>query len=1616
MATRKAGVNERDALLTKTVRAAREIAQNDDPNLVEQFISAYYAGASTGDLRGHGATDLAGAALSHFTLAAGRARQEPVARVFNPQPREDGWRSPHTIIQTVAPDMPFLVDSVTIVAQRHGLAVHQTVHPVLAVARDESGRIAAIGPRSGLEGGDDESFIHMEVDRIGNPERLERLASDVEGALVDVNAAVSDWTRMRDRAEEIAYEMDPDRSPLDPEELEEGRLFLHWLVDNHFTFLGYREYRLESEDGHDVLVQVPGTGLGILRQDNDAGRRLVLPRELRERALVKESIIITKANSRSTVHRSAFLDYIGVKNFDENGEVCGEFRFLGLFTSSVYSYSPRKIPIVRRKIRHALVRSRLTPISHAGKGLINALETLPRDELFQASDDELYNVAIGIMNIQERQQVRLFIRRDAFGRFYSCLIYVPRERYNSTVRERMQNILGKALGAREIEAYVHMGESRLARVHIIVHTAPWQRARIGHKRLERALSEASRTWNDRLHDAIVRRYGEERGTLLVEFWGKCFPLSYQDEITPEDALRDIRYLRRLSTAQPVDINLYRPIGSPEGVLRLKAFCREQPIIVSDILPLLENMGLKIIAERPYELRLSDDSIYWIHDFETLARGEASQDPKEIAPRFREAFLSLWNGESESDRINSLVLAAGLNWRQIRLIRAYAKYLLQTGMPFGERYIEEVIASRPQISLLLVQLFEARFDPRLDAGEREQRSETANAALNEALDRISGQDEDRILRGLTAMIRATLRTNYFCAGRHGRYRRFLSFKLDSAQVPELPQPRPMFEIFVYAPHMEGIHLRGGLVARGGIRWSDRKADFRTEVLGLMKAQTVKNTVIVPVGAKGGFIAKCLPEDGNRDEILTEVKRCYRDFIRGLLDLTDNISGHDIVPPEGVVRYDGDDPYMVVAADKGTATFSDLANEIAADYNFWLGDAFASGGSAGYDHKGIGITAKGAWESVKRLFREMAVNPESDSITAIGIGDMSGDVFGNGMLLSKTLRLCAAFNHEHIFLDPDPDPKTSFAERKRLFDLSRSSWSDYNTDKLSKGGGIYSRKAKSIHLSPEACKRLDIETTDLTPQELVRAILKAPVDLFWNGGIGTYVKSTRESQADVGDRTNDAVRINGRELRCKVVGEGGNLGLTQAGRIEYALAGGRITTDFIDNSAGVDCSDHEVNIKVLLNTVRQRKRLSESDRRKLLADMTDEVAHLVLRDNYLQSLALSVAEAQAKERLNEHAHLLRLLERQTSLNRQLEALPMDDEINERRASGRGLTRPELAVVFAYSKIAVCNALDWKTLVKDPFLRRELTDYFPSQLRNRYAEIMPMHRLQGEIIATAITNSMINRMGPNFPFRIEEETGVGINIVARAYTIVREALDMLTVWRDLEALDATLPSQVQTSVIVATCHLVRHATRWVLEHGHGDADISETVKTLGAATRALLAQLPAILPEYLAKLYASTLEEHVQLGLPEPLAHRIAALPALYPAFDIAEVASATGLDVARAGEAYFLVGARLELDWLHQQIESLPTDDHWKALARATLREGLYAQQRELTIEMLGKNRERGDTEALISSWLERESVIVRHFLSMIGEIRATAQVEFASMSVVLQEANALARGTRSISTT
>jgi glutamate dehydrogenase len=1172
------------------------------------------------------------------------------------------------------------------------------------------------------------------------------MCAGIEAVLRDVRKAVDDWQAMRERLAEAVEELRGDPPPVSSDELAEAVQFLEWLRDDHFTFLGFRCYDLEEQDGDEVLVARPETGLGILRDAPRSVKRFSeQPPQVQRLAHVPEALMLTKANSKATVHRPSYMDYVGIKRFGPDGSPAGEWRFLGLYTSSVYTGTPWDIPVVRRKVEDVLDRAGLPADDHAAKDLRAVLESYPRDELFEITTDELHDIAMGIVGLQERKQVRLFQRCDRFGRYHSCLVFVPRDRYTTETRLRMQDVLAEVFDATSVDNSVRLSESVLARVHFIVHV-PGATQVPDLEDLEQRLAETTRTWADDLGQALHDELGEERGTSLLRRYAGAFPPGYRDDHRAPVGVVDICRLEALGS-DDLSVSLYRPVEEAADGLRLKLYRSGSAVMLSDVLPRLEHMGVAVTDERPYEISPAGGSPRWIYDFGLRHPRFAEVPVERIQPVFVEAFLKVWNHEVEDDGLNRLVLDPGLPWHDVALLRAYSKYLRQAATQFSEAYMQRALVMHPHIAALLRDLFAARFDP-------DRRDEDRSAAVVEeieaALEGVDSLDEDRILRSFLHLLQATLRTNAYLRGADdGAGRTHLSLKLDPSKIPGLPRPLPAYEIFVYSPRTEGVHLRGGRVARGGLRWSDRREDFRTEVLGLVKAQNIKNAVIVPVGAKGGFVLKAPP--ANRQELRDEVEECYRTFIRGLLDVTDNIVGEDVVPPDGVVRYDGDDPYLVVAADKGTATFSDTANALALERGFWLGDAFASGGSAGYDHKAMGITARGAWESVRHHFREMGVDVDSEAFTCVGIGDMSGDVFGNAMLLSEHIRLVAAFDHRHVFIDPDPDAARSFAERARLFDLPRSSWDDYDREALSPGGGVWSRSAKSIALPDEARAALDVEAETLTPDELIQAILRAPVDLLFNGGIGTFVKAREERHAEVGDKTTDRVRIDAVELRAKVVGEGGNLGFTQRGRVQYALAGGRINTDAIDNAAGVHTSDHEVNIKVLLDALVADGELTGKQRDALLVEMTDEVAAAVLRSNDQQNRALSRSCVHALSMADVLRRYLHHLEEEGHLDREIEHLPDDETLVERRNDGRGLTRPEFAILLATTKTALYGELLESDVCEDPWLARALQAYFPRILQERYADEIRAHRLSREIIATQVANKVVNQSGTTFLFRI-------------------------------------------------------------------------------------------------------------------------------------------------------------------------------------------------------------------------------------------------------------------------
>ncbi|MFH9067783.1 NAD-glutamate dehydrogenase [Streptomyces alboflavus] len=1613
---------------------AADQATPSDPSKVLAFLQRYYLHTAPEDLSDRDPVDVFGAAYSHFRLAENRPQGTANVRVHTPTVEENGWNCSHSIVEVVTDDMPFLVDSVTNELSRQGRGIHVVIHPQVVVRRDLTGKLLDVLPegQNTAERPHDavtESWIHVEIDRETDRADLKQITADLLRILSDVRETVEDWGKMRDAALRIADELptEPTADDVRDQEVEEARELLRWLAADHFTFLGYREYDLTDEDS---LAAVPGTGLGILRADpqhsegddhhpvSPSFNRL--PADARAKAREHKLLVLTKANSRSTVHRPSYLDYVGVKKFDENGEVVGERRFLGLFSSAAYTESVRRVPVIRRKVEEVLKGAGFTPNSHDGRDLLQILETYPRDELFQTPADELRSIVTSVLYLQERRRLRLYLRKDEYGRYYSALVYLPRDRYTTGVRLRIIDILKEELNGASVDFTAWNTESILSRIHFVVRVPKGGEvpdlSDADVERIEARLVEAARSWADGFGEALNAELGEERAAELLRRYANAFPEGYKADHTPRAAVADLVHLERLSQQSQQDfaLSLYEPVGAAPDERRFKIYRSGAQVSLSAVLPVLQRLGVEVTDERPYELRCSDRTSAWIYDFglrmPKAQNGNGDYLGDDGRGRFQEAFAAAWTGDAEVDGFNSLVLRAGLNWRQAMVLRAYAKYLRQAGSTFSQDYMEDTLLNNVHTTRLLVSLFEARMSPdRQRAG-----TELTDGLLEEldgALDQVASLDEDRILRSFLTVIKATLRTNFFQEAAGGKPHSYVSMKLDPQAIPDLPEPRPAYEIWVYSPRVEGVHLRFGKVARGGLRWSDRREDFRTEILGLVKAQMVKNTVIVPVGAKGGFVAKQLPDPSvDRDAWLAEGVACYKTFISALLDITDNLVAGEVVPPADVVRHDEDDTYLVVAADKGTATFSDIANEVAESYNFWLGDAFASGGSAGYDHKGMGITARGAWESVKRHFRELGHDTQTEDFTAVGVGDMSGDVFGNGMLLSEHIRLVAAFDHRHIFIDPNPDAATSYAERRRLFELPRSSWADYNKELLSAGGGIFPRSAKAIQLNAHIRQALGIETggAKMTPAELMQAILKAPVDLLWNGGIGTYVKAASESHADVGDKANDAIRVDGADLRVKVVGEGGNLGLTQLGRIEFARSGGRINTDAIDNSAGVDTSDHEVNIKILLNAVVQAGDMTVKQRNKLLAAMTDEVGQLVLRNNYAQNTALANSVFESPSLLHAHQRFMRRLGREGQLDRGLEFLPTDRQIRELLSSGRGLSQPELAVLLAYTKIVAADELIHTSLPDDDYLRRLLHAYFPKALREKFAEQVDAHALRREIITTVLVNDTVNTGGSTFLHRLREETGASLEEIVRAQLAAREIFGLGEVWDAVEALDNEVAADVQTRVRLHCRRLVERGTRWLLNNRPQPLQLAETVEFFRAGVDQVWTELPKLMRGSDLEWYENIREELAGAGVPDELAQRVAGFSSAFPSLDIVAVADRMGKEPLAVAEIYYDLADRLRITQLMDRIIELPRADRWQSMARASIREDLYAAHAALTADVLAVGNGAATPEQRFKAWEEKNAAILGRARTTLEEIQGSDAFDLANLSVAMRTMRTLLR--------
>lgn len=1578
------------------------------------FIRAYYHRLSGQDFAVERALEFRNAALKHRQLGSKRKPGETIVAIYNPfppaAPRETQEK---TIINIILDDRPFVIKSLLMKLNGLRKTPLQTLHPLFAVTRDKNHKAIAYQkfrptnqptnqpPNETLnENRFIESYIQFVIDYTPEKEH-QAIATELKDVIAEINSVVTDWKPMRQCVLKHAERVDAMKKG--PAFAEYGELF-RWLSQHHFAFLGYCELEIFDSAAKPPVKLKPSSLLGTLKTAHARDAKSVMA-ILPNIVFSKTSpIVFTKTRQRANIHRPNYMDCILFDHDFEHSINKGSKKkiscYLGFLAGSTAALPTSDIPHLRSKTAHVLQSSTLRKGGYAYKELRTILETLPREKIFQMDMKSLYSLCMTLLN-QERRKTRLHLHKNTCGHYYSCLVYVPKDLFNSQLRRKIQDFLAKQLNALETEFDVYFSSSILTRIHYTIHTDPELTIAVDANALEIAVQEISRDWNDNLYEKLKVQFGHEDASKILDNFRAGFPAAYKQDFTIDNAVADITVFQNLDAgAIHASLQLSKRLGVAQSAYAsFKLYCVDK-IALSDAIPILENMGLRILGGRPYKIKTTAGNLYRILEFEIVRQDRKKFDFETSTQNFEATFVQCWNNAIENDGFNQLTLLAGISWRRINLFRAYFRYLKQIRLRYSENYIIDAITKNPELVVAISDLFAARFDPRKkNIGVRKN-----NLRIKQLLNAVGTLDEERIIRALLDVMAATLRTNYFQPMQDNSPKSYISFKLDSRSIPRIPEPTPRFEIFVYSPRIEGVHLRGGLVARGGLRWSERPEDFRTEVLGLVKAQRVKNAVIVPVGSKGGFVAKQLPLS-EPDEILKEVIACYRIFISGLLDITDNLAGNKIVPPQNVLRMDGDDPYLVVAADKGTATFSDIANEISENHGFWLGDAFASGGSAGYDHKKMGITARGAWESVKRHFREIGKDIQSEPFTVAGIGDMAGDVFGNGMLLSNQIQLIAAFNHKHIFLDPDPDVAISYKERKRIFALPRSSWTDYNPKLISKGGGIYSRAAKSITLSPQIKKILGAKQSTYTPSNLINVILKFEVELLWNGGIGTYVKSSSETHQDAQDRNNDSVRVNASELRCKVIGEGGNLGMTQASRIEFSQKGGLCYTDAIDNSAGVDTSDHEVNIKILLNAEMQAGRLSLANRNAVLAKMEQEIGQLVLANNYLQTQILSIETAYSNELMPQQARAISQLEDKGLLNRELEYLPDNAVLGERFEGGKYLTRPELAVLLSYSKMDLYQQLLDSELPDNNYLKEEIENYFPNLIAKKYPQKIHKHRLKREIISTQITNNFVGTMGITFHLRLAELTGNSIATITAAYIAARDILHSDGVLKKIQLQDNKIAACLQMRCLTDISKTLEAAILWLIRHSSQPIDIRVTVKRFAKGYQQLhrdFEKTATIARNNQSQQYFNSLK---QSGLPESLARNLSARMAIVNALDIINIALDSKQSAALVAEVYFGVEHLLGLEWLQQQIANLPVKNNWHARAKFSLANDLRSHQTDITCNIICA-KVKASASSRLANWADANAQLIGNLEKMTTRLQEEASPDFAMLSVLVSELSRL----------
>lgn len=1546
---------------------------------------------------------------AHWDMSKTRNGDKPKITIHCPIVKGRPHRK--TVIDIVSKDAAFIVDSVAATINEHKILIDFLTHPILYVKHDSKENLIDVKtePEKGYEA---QSHIHIHVHETLSDKSMQSLEKDLYATIQDVYTANEDWKKMLERLKSASQELSTAKTPKTDDIIEEYCQFLDYLHDNNFTLLGYAEYSFSGTGKNRKSEKKEA--LGILKNGTRACRldpkEEGFPRNLQSDNTLSV-MTFSKTRAFATVHRRVPMDSISIQIFDKNGNIIGEKLFLGLFTSVTYSRSVNDIPYLRKKVAKILGMANFKSDNHDKKAMRHILEKFPRDELFQTDTEQLLQTCTNIIRLQERQRIALFTRTDLLSSTISCLVYVPRERFSTALRRQIVRVLEEELGGISSSLYTSMDDSVFARALVRINIDRSNPPEFASDEIEEKLQELGRSWAEKLLYALENtEYKEEQITKWVLKYGEAFPSNYMDHHEAEKTIFDILKIEEVMATGNLQLDLYKPDDVEERELRLKIYSANKPIILSDVLPILENMGLRSISEIPYEIKPAEsDASVWIHDF--LLETDSGQKPviiEEVKDVFEEAFLRIWDNDMESDKLNHLVLTAQSPWRDIIILRTYTKYMKQGRSPFSVEYINEALTKHASITKDMIALFHAKHDPAIKSN-RDEKCKTLSQSITDKLKDVDSLNEDTIIRSLKNVLDATLRTNFYQTDKNGEPKNYLSIKLDSKAIGFLPSPKPFREIFVYSTSVEGIHLRGDMIARGGLRWSDRHEDFRTETLGLIKAQMVKNAVIVPMGSKGGFVVKTPTK--TREEFREAGIESYKTFLRGLLDITDNLEGAKILPPANVVRHDGNDPYLVVAADKGTATFSDIANSLSAEYNFWLGDAFASGGSAGYDHKKMGITARGAWESVKLHFRQLNHNTQTTPFDVIGVGDMGGDVFGNGMLLSEHIRLVGAFNHIHIFCDPNPNPAKTFKERQRLFD-GVLGWDHYDQKLLSKGGRIFNRNDKSLQLTPEIRERFDIEEESVTPAELMNAMLKARTDLLWFGGIGTYLKARHESHADVGDKANDAIRVDGQDCRASVIAEGANLGVTQLGRIEFAQKGGKINTDFIDNSGGVDSSDHEVNIKILLSAVMKSSKhgMDLKKRNILLEKMTKDVESHVLRHNYQQAQAVSLAEMQAVSNLPLHDEFIQDLENREVLSRKIEFLPDAEEIQKRMQNGKGLTRPELALLLSYSKLELTKQLLQTDIPDNPNMQIWLTDYFPKVLRETYQAEIKKHKLSREIISMAIANSIVNRLGPTFIKTTMRSTGMSLSDVIKAYMVTREILDLRRMWDEIENLDNKVPAEVQLKSMLEIAKLSEFAIQWFLTRQRKSLRITADIDQFHKPIVQVRNALDTILSGSLKEVIKTRADIYTADGLPSELAKSVAALPILSSTLDITRIANKYKVDVKTVAATYFALGERFQFDWLRQQARFRETKDSWDKEATAGIVEKLYGCQAGLTIRVLKDCKNyKAESCKEVETWIENNAYMVEQLNPFFEKLHRAGALDLPMLVIAEQRLRNLSGG-------